>query len=241
MRELFAADLVCDVLGPRGGIREQMAESPLGEYLTGVLSPIVQSTMHDVEAGAELPSEDTRETEETFHTDDTAAVMPFAPALNPQARPFSMGISFVVKRNTDAMRATVHICLTWARYSRHDNDHNAVWNRLPRCAVLPPMDADLDQVLWLDGDGSVCEEGDASAEVSLHIISRSTTTDAHRLTSVFFVNRIRTQHTDFVPADDYIFQPQIRVVCSTGCSVVPGFNAVSANADDRKLAFLYRN
>ena len=113
MRELFVTELVKDVLGPRGGPYEVMTENPLTEYITGVLAPQVYSKagmpgkIDSGEGMAELAIPEIQEDE--FVERDVEAPPLLQPALDPQSRPSSFGISFTVEsENTPA----ADVCLT---------------------------------------------------------------------------------------------------------------------------------
>src|ERR1043166_2559691 len=219
MRETFIASLVEDVLGPRAGIREIMTESPLGEYITGVLSPVTRVTPRDIEASAELPTEEyVRETEETEGTDDAGDVAPFAPVLNPQSRPFSMGISFGVA--SDQELPTFDVCITWARYLRADEGAQARWARQPRSAVLLGRAA-ANSSVWLDAAGQQVAVGSPQAEVSLHVTARPLA-QTSVLTTLHLVNRVSAPPDDRPNAEHHVYQPQIRIRCANGSRVVGG-------------------
>ena len=109
MRELFVTELVKDLLGPRNGPHEVMNDSPLSEYITGVLAP--EGAMPCIEeetVDVPLP-----EIEEDEYREQDVHVPPLlSPALYPQSIPRSFGISFAVEADE---RPEADICLTWAR------------------------------------------------------------------------------------------------------------------------------
>ena len=57
MREMFVSELVREMLGPRrgvNGIRETLDRSPMAEFMTGILSPIMAgmgTAMHGIGRG----------------------------------------------------------------------------------------------------------------------------------------------------------------------------------------------
>lgn len=236
MREAFVTSLVADVLGPRNGIRETITQSPLGEYITGVLSPVTTLAPHDIEAAAELPTEDTRETEETGGTEDAGDVAPFAPVLNPQSRPFSMGLSFAVR--CDGANPVIDICVTWARYARIVEGHDTRWLRQPRARVLVGQQV-LPSSVWLDGNGAQVVARAPQAEVSLHLTTRALTPEETMVT-LHFVNRLPVPANERPRVELHIFQPQLRVRCAAGTRVVSGFGRGQHEGDEAVLAYLYR-
>ncbi|MEM4972407.1 MAG: hypothetical protein QXR87_01665 [Candidatus Hadarchaeales archaeon] len=110
MRELFVTELVKEVLGPRGGFREEIRESPLIEYITGVLAPVTSPPARDIDAESEVPLNETQEYEE--ETDDTDIHVPqhLSPVLNPRSRPPSIGLTFVVECD-DGRTPGIDVCL----------------------------------------------------------------------------------------------------------------------------------
>ena len=105
MREVFVAELVKEVLGPRQGVREVLVDSPLGEYIAGVLAPATAPVIADPDADAELPEEDSEgEGDDTNETSFSS----LSPVLSPQSRASSLGISFVVESGGDG--SSLKIC-----------------------------------------------------------------------------------------------------------------------------------
>ena len=99
MREVLVTELVREVLGPRGGPTEllPLSESPLTEYLTGVLAPITPQRERDADADSEIPSDSAQEYEDEGDDTDVSAPPLTLPALDPKSKPSSMGISFFVR------------------------------------------------------------------------------------------------------------------------------------------------
>src|SRR2546422_561959 len=95
MREVLVSELVKEVLGPRGGPTEVMTDSPLDEYLSGVLAPFAVPVKPDIDGEAELPSQEDGAEREDDRTEPEITQAPLlAPALSPQTRPPSFGLSF---------------------------------------------------------------------------------------------------------------------------------------------------
>jgi hypothetical protein len=117
MREIFLVELVKEVLGPREGIRETLLDSPLNEYITGVLAPVIldiDQITPDIDNEAEMPIEDLSAYDEEQDTDRNIGVPPlFSPVLDPKSRSPTMGLSFVIE---SLGVPKVDVCLTWARY-----------------------------------------------------------------------------------------------------------------------------
>src|SRR3989442_5535624 len=110
MRELFVTELVKEVLGPRNGIRETLDESPLSEYVTGVLGPIMRRTVRDIESETEIPSADEAIIGEEGSGDSDVQSPPLlSPPLDPKSRPPSIGVTFVA--SSDGPPA-VAVCVT---------------------------------------------------------------------------------------------------------------------------------
>jgi hypothetical protein len=240
MREVFVTELVKEVLGPRNGAYEEMSESPLFEYITGVLAPSSTTvTERDAEAEAEMPFEESIPYEEGDFEQGVQPPPFTPPILDPANRPSSMGVSFSVEALEGA--PAISICLTWARYLFDDS--KKIWKRSPRCFVkrVPLTDRSIDH--YIDSEGRECGKGDA--EVMLRIIRREIGENMYYI-AVYLVNVIRLEQDERYPrAEHHIFQPQIRVVCEPGTRIVParGISAKSIIRDEleRELDFLYRN
>jgi len=236
MRELFVTDLVKEVLGPREGIHEIMRDrSPLDEYLTGVLAPVMSSSSpppRDINNEAELPTADTEsyDDDNTADSDQNFSLM-FSPALDPQSRPPSMGISFIVE---SPQTAQIDICVTWARYRLVGSDD---WQREPRAAVVSVTQTS-DRVFFFNESGTVSDSD--HAEISLHLLFQPQT-DNQQIVTIYFVNRIRVPAETWASAAHHIFQPQIRVSCSPGTKIVPGLRSSPSSADEQNFEFLYRD
>ncbi len=236
MREILLSDLVCDALGPRGGPRERLAESPLNEYVTGVLAPMNGAPAPDIDAEAALPTEDYLEETEETEEDDDVGLLPFAPVLDPQHRPFSMGLSFIVQA-AEEDRA-LDLCITWARYQRDDGPP-VTWIRSPRFSVRRRVPAP-GVVLWLDAHGEPVPAQGAAAEISLHV-RQIPVGKTRSLWSVHLVNRIAVTPDRHRTAEDHIYQPQIRVRCYQGGQIVSGLEGTPVDQEEQVLAFLYRD
>lgn len=236
MRGKFIADLIRDILGPKNGL-EEVIENPLSEYLTGVLGPADAGyePQEDVlaaglsESGSEGQPPPLDEILEEETPEEITAPPFIIPALEPRRRPVSFGLSFMVGPGIPVM----DVCVTWARYLRHDG---FTYRRHPRAAVVT-VSGDSPPVVYLGGSG---EQTDAdSAEVSLHVMCRASG-DGHAV-SIFLVNRLRTENADGTGPERCIFQPQIRIVCRGGTELRSfGQSGILSDEETRSLEFLYR-
>jgi hypothetical protein len=155
MRELFVTQLVKEVLGPRNGISEEIADNPLNEYITGVLSPATHAADRDVDSEADIPLGETELYEDEESDIQTSSIL--SPALDPKSRPRSMGLSFELKSNVTRF----HICITWARYLPKGKN---LWERKARSFVAT-LATESAEPIWLDASGR-CSRN--QAEISVH-------------------------------------------------------------------------
>ena len=227
MREVLVTDLVADVLGPRGGHMEEIKDSPMTEYVTGILAPVGggpvedESGMRDSEIGEESGSF------EGDSADSGTGVTPLlSPVLDPQKAPPTMGMTFYVEFDGELR---LDICATWARYTKSESG----WRRSPRHAVFP-MNGDGGTV-WLDGDGHRTKREDAEVSVDM----RCKISGRRATTSTYMVNRIRVGKDNRINAENHIFQPQIRIVCPKGVRLIPKPPSDTATDDEAEFEILY--
>tara|TARA_B100001123_G_scaffold76715_1_gene86667 strand:- start:2806 stop:8760 length:5955 start_codon:yes stop_codon:yes gene_type:complete len=221
MREIFVSELVKDILGPRDGINEIMHVFPKSEYLTGILQP------H--EAGLETDPDDQGGEEKRgssgegdFDQDEDVFTLR-SPSLDPKSFPSSMGLSFTTK-----FEGTLNfkICLTWARYKKNNADNT--YPREPHFAVLEVKHDPSDKQFFYTFDENGTQ---IDGKYGVHLRGILTKTpDNQYLVSIYFVNQTEIKQTDEEKEkheskkpklEDFIFQPQIRVVCFDGTQVVP--------------------
>lgn len=235
MREIFVTKLVKEILGPRGGIREILSESPLNEYITGVLAPITDKRISEIDDEAELPFEESQSYEE--ETADVSVDGPplFSPALDPKNRSPTMGMSFLVQSSEIPQ---IRVCLTWARYRMIQEGENTLWQREPRLAVFPVNLNSDNQILWIDSQGR--QVNPDQSEISFHVIVGSREDNRYFVT-FYLVNRIRISAGGYPTAEHHIFQPQIRVVCGEGTQVVSGVRKGRDGLEEQTIEFLYRD
>ena len=242
MREIFVTSLVKDVIGPRNGPYEEIADSnPVFEYITGVLGPYRPAPHErDIDAEAEIPFGESGVFEDEM--DDRPVYQPpyFSPAMDPNERPPSMGISFTVYDPLD--RPSLSICLTYARY--FFDKESGVWKRRPRYFIKKFDSVNRPLRLFISREGRECEEN--QAEIALHIIPKKIDENTYHI-AIYIVNLMRLpppseegQFTEYY-TEYCIFQPQIRVVCEGNTRVIPTFSRKrSADEDEERLDFLYR-
>ncbi|OIQ10638.1 hypothetical protein MTCOM_05730 [Moorella thermoacetica] len=234
MREFILSDLVKEVLGPRKGIHEVMHESPREEYITGVLAPRSVITERDPETEATMVIEEV-EGEDFYEEEDCMDSPPvFSSTLNPQEIPHSMGVSFCLKCITGQPK--IRLCLTWARYIRQDDSG---WRRKPRAYVSDNLTVTEKTLLLLDEQGQEVSEF-ARAEISLYLRGRSIGPDTFHV-SIYLVNEVSSYRQKATPGE-YIFQPQIRIVCGENTFVCQYLSQDITDMDeeDRETEFLYR-
>ncbi|HKA98507.1 MAG TPA: DISARM system helicase DrmA [Streptosporangiaceae bacterium] len=231
-RDLLLAALVAEVLGPRGGPDEVLGqpEDPREEYIAGVLAPHTAASV-EPDADAALPGEDASGAEDQQDAGDN--VQPQAgvevdhlvcPALDPRARPASLGLSFAV--SCESGDPSIDICCTWARYAP---EPPGGWRRRPA--------GDLWENVPAGGVASRTAVQDPGIEIQIRSQPRGT----HWRVSVFLVN-VTPVADGAVRTEDHVFQPQIRIHCREGTRLVSLDEGRSATTDEeRTLAMLYSN
>lgn len=234
MREILISALAKELLGPRNGPTEILNDSPLGEYVTGVLAPAAGAIEPDIDAEADLPTEDTQEKDEEGSHDADVGVV--APVLSPKDRPRSVGLSFVTRGSAAA--PVFDICLTWARYTFMQRETGAAqWQRQPRFSVLRGVVAN-EHTFWLNGNGEIVAPH--LAEASLNVFSMPSRRAGETLVSLYFVSRLQVAPDEFATAEHHLYQPQIRVRCVADTEIIPGIEGEPRSEEDRRLRFLYR-
>lgn len=246
MREMFVTELVKDVLGPRGGRCETLPQSPLSEYITGVLTPR-EKPERDIDATADLPAEGyTGEAEDESMDTDILSPLLLSPVLDPQSRPHSIGLSFTVE--SDGV-PEIEVCITWARYflDREDSPdkQGKEWKRKPRFSIQRIRCQAQPQELCIDEQGNLCNDG--CAEISLYVRCKQMK-DSTSVIMLYLINRMRVQNKEDVQDEEKkqffteccVFQPQIRVKCLSGTRIVPLITSLPSDEEEQRLHFLYR-
>jgi hypothetical protein len=225
--ELLTA-LVAEVLGPRGGAQEVLRadEDPLDEYITGVLAPHHAASV-EIDADEDLVGDDDSMADDQADPGQTVpparidlAGLP-TPSLDPRSRPASLGLSFTVQGNPPA----VEFCCIWARYKQTTG---GAWQRQARGQVWEGIDCSTDH--------SFTPTSDPGIRVQVRVRRSGT----RWRVSIFLINV--TPCTERPGTEEHVFQPQIRVCCSTGTDLVPIDDDRERRDDpeERSLMLLFR-
>jgi hypothetical protein len=208
-RDYLLAALIREALGPRHGPREVLSpdQDPRHEYITGVLAPRGARERPDIEAQAELLEEDTETSEEDLEEASVTVVpaLSFSPTLDPKALPHSIGLSFTVE-NAHGVPA-IEVCATWARYRQ--SAPGSAWRREPDHFLTGPVRVDRP-----------CD-WPASQGVTLHLRARRISETALYVVSLYLVNTTEPRDAERISTDELLFQPQLRVHCYEGTTLVP--------------------
>jgi len=211
-----------ELLGPRKGPRERIAENPRGEYLVGVLEP------KDFARGAlDFYGRPDFQTVEAGVAEDDDVAEEAEPALlglrlDPRALPKTVGISFVVNARR---RPLIGLCATWARYI---GNQQKGWQRVPYRFIKHNIDVRNDAE-WSLGEG---------VRISLR---RNTTSDGNHHVSIYLVNETPLSGRKYPRTEDLIFQPQLRIVCEEGASIIPIIGEQMEEEEEASLSLLYRH
>ena len=240
MRELFVTELVKNVLGPRGGMHEELdneKHKPIVEYVSGILGPIKEFEENEESETSLLDKVDKKIVASSYQDDDdddnTILKSVMNPSLNPDKQPSTMGISFNCKSETVP---TFSICITWAKYLP-DSLTDPTWKRNPKYVVLEDF-SDSNGKKFFDSDGKEISSNSDDCEISFRSKIKKTS-DQNYFVSLFLTNRIEATAKE-LPSRYRIFQPQIRVVCNSGTEVMP-MEPNNISDDDKELHFLYRD
>ena len=241
MREIFVSELVKDILGPRKGINETMRKKPFGEYMTGVLQPVgITSYEPESGEGAVAKGRTGRDGDSDQYED---VYTNFSPTLDPKSQPSSIGLSFTVKASE---RINLRICATWGKYYfMDDGDGNAIHQRNPRFATcnvsIGTSESGFEKFFDEEGKNTDVEKG---SEIILKGVVRREDSGNY-VVSVYLVNNIEVKESDDgekrASVPDYIFQPQIRIVCTDGTSLEKMRITNIRNDEEDEMDFLYRD
>lgn len=232
-RDHLVIDLVKELLGPRNGAYEHLPETgdPRNEYITGVLSPEVRERIADLESDVDEAIEEVSD-DENQGAEGVIIAPPsaFSPALDPKSQPRSLGISFVVSASQG--NPTIEVCATWARYVP---DASGGWRREPQVFISEPTSVTSQPSLrWPE----------IGADVDLHMRVRNQHNGSYRI-SLYLVNQRSIPQNERPTTRDYVFQPQIRVHCVQGTSLISIVPMHASNERDTlareeaQLAMLY--
>jgi hypothetical protein len=239
-RETMLISLCKEVLGPRGGSLETMEHSPQSEYITGILAPKDYNQNNNIEADGEIIVE---ESSGDLGEDDIEDSVPIgnellAPALNPKSIPKSMGISILVCNVDEA--PSIEVCGTWARYFPNSD---GMWARQPKSF--------LTGCVYVDRETSWETNDNTRVVMKTNEVDRS---NGIWRASLFIVNTAQLEEADTHAVSKFVFQPEIRIVCSGNTRLVPlnehNNNEIPEEDDDddaslyhedRSLFLLYNN
>jgi len=234
LRSELVSEVVRDLLGPRSGVRETLNESPLGEYITGVLQPAdLTAQIRDLDTEAETLEEDSEAGEEDQDGDLDSVTPVFSPALDPKSRPSVLGLSFEV---TGPLPLELSFCVTWARYFENKEGNSRSWQRQPRVWIgsLGVYDR---LTLWLDGSGHESRERQTTSELSLHL--RLIREGEGLRILLQLVNRIPPVNKEVLSAVECIYQPSVRILLGESIRLMPMRS--QGEAEEGRLEFLHRN
>jgi hypothetical protein len=203
VRDVFFAELVKELLGPRKGPTEPMDKDPRNEYVTGILEPkdydrgLIEN-YSNADIGMIMPEEKNEEDD----SEDTSDFETVPSNLDPRALPKSMGISFVVYSEN---RPVIDFCATWARYHIKNN----VWHRKPDRFVERNTDITQPRAKpWSPSPG---------VQILLRAIKQS---ERAWHVSIFMINTTKMKG-NYPDTSELIFQPQIRVHFQEGVMPLP--------------------
>lgn len=237
MRELFVTELVKSVLGPRGGIHEELDNAkhkPIVEYVSGILGPIKDLEDNEEAETSLLDKIDKKKVSASYPDDDddnTILKSVMNPSLNPDKQPSTMGISFNCKSKSTPKFS---ICITWAKYVP-DAITDPIWKRNPKYIILNDYD-DKDGKYFFDSDGNKIPENNDECEISFRSKVKEISHGEY-FVSFFLTNRIEVTEKE-LPSRYRIFQPQIRVISHSDTEIIP-MGSKNISDDDKELHFLY--
>jgi hypothetical protein len=235
LRDVLAVRLAKEILGPRGGAREQIRgmagrppPDPSNEYVVGVLEPkdFKRSSLAHFDRSDFAGDRETSREEDpqNIEEEDAGAVRPpegITPELDPRALPKSLGISFVVQKGG---ASKFGFCATWARY-RRDGD---AWQRTPHKFVIHGVSAERDSE-W---------KSDTDPNVKMSLRSIEVQDGIH--VSLFLVNGTPVSNPKKVAEEEMVFQPQLRIVLEDETKLVP-VRGHQADGDSGDFGLLYHD
>lgn len=234
MREHFVTALVEELMGPRGGARETLSRNrdPRTEYVTGVLAPHgydQKDRLLDNRYNGHLTSTHSIQQEDDDPNPATDPMYVHNPVLNPGKVPPNMGLSFYVSFKNELR---IDVCITWARYVENPDG----WTRNPKYSIQSVTGMDTVST-YISGDGNKCAKEKAEIRFKSQITHMGN--DRYSV-SMFVVNATQAKGKRRVTGD-YVFQPQIRVICSGDTRLVPmTMSSVNSESSERDEV-LYRN
>ena len=241
MREMFVSELVKDTLGPRGAIDETLTMNPFNQFMTGILKPLGADEADPASDHNEFGNGPS--TSEDSESEDTQLFTTVSPSLSPGEKPSTMGISFRVE---SGRKINLKICITWARYIPNEGGNQ--WTREPHHAIFP-VSFEKTERIPVDDDNNVTDN--ANPAITLDAYERVEGEGTH-FVSLYLVNRTELSGTDRKTGnpkaniDDFVFQPQIRVITGAETKIVAGksvtghVQAARTDEEEDRLDFLFR-
>ncbi|MFD6319831.1 DISARM system helicase DrmA [Methylorubrum thiocyanatum] len=222
LRATTLTDLCAELMGPRNGPFEVMADDPRTEYVTGVLRPeplgdvLLQSDV-DGEAPELLGAEAFRD--EDAEDAGFVGTIPPSPSIDPRQPSRSLGLSFVLAGDSPTFR----VCATWARYIVDP----AGWRRTPDLILTPMLEA-TSTLRVFDRDG-----------VELRVETSALRSGGRRV-SVWLLNVRRETDLGRRGPSEHVFQPQLRVALDESATLIPMHGAARpAATEESELDLLY--
>ena len=231
-RDRLLAAVRADFLGPRHGETELIESDPRFEYQAGVLAPPTANAV-DLAGDAALtdfaePTErrGAAEPDEDADRDgaDVGDLGAATPALDPKSLPSSLGISFLVRAQS---QPELDLLLTFARY---EEEGALKWRRHPRHLHTGAF-ALTESRLWESSHGMTLRLRARELEPSLWQVT------------IFAVSNVCMPDERARPeTGELIFQPQIRVRLTEPSSLAPFSSPrVDGKPADRTTEATFRN
>ncbi len=194
MRYKFIADLVEELAGPRKGPVEilPIEDNPKDEYCTAQLFPPDSDIERSPEEEESLGTSAGGGEEDAEDGPASLVNQAFIDAgQNFRRIPSSMGLSFVLKSRPK--KDDFKVCLTWARYSKVDEDN---WQRIPK--------------IWIDSYDEIHDR--QFSDGSLRLTYRVSDIQEGAKISIYVSSSLQCSTKGRPRTEDIIFQPEIRVI-----------------------------
>ena len=203
VREELVDLLRRDLLGPHGGPEEEIDVRPSSRYVLGMLAP----------GGQEVECEEDEELAQAGAGDSQDGTTEQSTPTARTRLPSSMGLSFAVGADCDAVRVTSR----WGRYERAESETEVdekthkptrVWRR-------NAVEAAIDALPLTPGPIASIPLSDKTPKVVIEGIVRER--EGQRIVSLFMVNR--QEEPDKLKDEKWIFQPELKIEGTNGAAV----------------------
>jgi hypothetical protein len=239
VRNKLIASLASELLGPRDGPNEVLPRTPAFEYQVGVLVP--RGAADTPDADADVATGAIEASEEDDPTETEAASLAGTP--DPRSLPSAIGITFLLECDPD-VAPEIRLCTTWGEYAQRENRQ---WQRTARYLATAPVTVALrtGRTRWTPASVMAHGRGVTNATgtgVKLNLFSRPAGARRWRVTA-FLANVRPIAEGARVPAEDMMFQPEVRVVLEPGSRAIPSDGALkplSDIAEDNSMRLLVR-